>query len=145
MPACSDLYALLQVDERASTAEIRRAFRRQALLAHPDKTDDPAAPARFRALLDAVAVLADDAARAQYDATRAPRGARSAPEDTARMLAELRDLEQRQSARAQRAARVAALRVEGLAQRERARAREYPAAYSREFERQTLVRLGPRP
>jgi len=81
-----DLYELLKVDRGASGGEITRAWRRRAAAEHPDRRPrDAAAPARFRALLDAYQVLGDPARRAAYDRTRAdqPGPGASAPEGPA--------------------------------------------------------------
>jgi curved DNA-binding protein CbpA len=66
-----DLYQLLGVDRGASGGEITRAWRRRAAAEHPDRRPrDDAAPARFRALLEAYQVLGDPARRAAYDRSR---------------------------------------------------------------------------
>jgi curved DNA-binding protein CbpA len=63
-----DLYQLLGVFRGASGSEITRAWRRRAAAEHPDRRpQDAAAPARFRALLEAYQVLGDPARRAAYD------------------------------------------------------------------------------
>jgi curved DNA-binding protein CbpA len=62
------LYQLLGVPPGASGGEITRAWRRRAAAEHPDRRPrDAAAPARFRALLEAYQVLGDPARRAAYD------------------------------------------------------------------------------
>ncbi|KAH8994792.1 DnaJ-domain-containing protein [Lactarius akahatsu] len=70
--AAQDYYAILEVDEDASADEIRRAFRRLALVHHPDKNhDDPeGATRRFAALQQAYEVLSDEQERAWYDSHR---------------------------------------------------------------------------
>ncbi|KAI9451065.1 DnaJ-domain-containing protein [Lactarius psammicola] len=62
--AAQDYYAILEVDEDASADEIRRSFRRLALIHHPDKNhDDPeGATRRFAALQQAYEVLSDEQA-----------------------------------------------------------------------------------
>ncbi|KAF8274810.1 hypothetical protein EI94DRAFT_1775756 [Lactarius quietus] len=64
--AAQDYYAILDVDENASADEIRRSFRRLALIHHPDKNqDDPeGATRRFAALQQAYEE------RAWYDSHR---------------------------------------------------------------------------
>jgi curved DNA-binding protein CbpA len=66
-----DLYQLLGVSQEASGGEITQAWRRRAAAEHPDRRPrDAAAPARFRALLEAYQVLGDPAKRAVYDRSR---------------------------------------------------------------------------
>lgn len=65
-----DLYEVLGVDPAAELSQIRRAYRSQALLLHPDRNPDPGATAHFRAVAAAYAVLADPERRANYDAAR---------------------------------------------------------------------------
>ncbi|EMD33296.1 hypothetical protein CERSUDRAFT_160177 [Gelatoporia subvermispora B] len=71
--AVSDYYALLEVDESATQDEIRRSFRRLALIHHPDKNHDDteAATKRFATLQQAYEVLSDEQERAWYDSHRA--------------------------------------------------------------------------
>ena len=62
-------YQILQVDPAADPEVIDAAFRRLALKYHPDRSTDPAAPAKMRQLLEAKEVLADAAKRRAYDAS----------------------------------------------------------------------------
>jgi DnaJ-class molecular chaperone len=78
-----DHYASLGVSSGASLADIKKAFRQQASLHHPDRNADPAAPARFRAVQEAYDVLADDTKRQAYDDNRR-RNLLDSPIDTAR-------------------------------------------------------------
>ncbi|KAA1467416.1 DnaJ-domain-containing protein [Dentipellis sp. KUC8613] len=68
-----DYYALLEVEESASADEIKRSFRRLALIHHPDKNHDDTegATQRFAALQQAYEVLSDEQERAWYDSHRA--------------------------------------------------------------------------
>jgi curved DNA-binding protein CbpA len=68
-----DLYQLLGVARDASRQEIALAWRRRAREEHPDaRRGDDGAPARFRALAEARAVLGDPGRRAAYDRGLAP-------------------------------------------------------------------------
>ncbi|KAK4241666.1 DnaJ subfamily C member 17 [Achaetomium macrosporum] len=62
-----DLFALLATDATASESEIRSAFRRKALTAHPDKTGDAFDQALYERLQRARDVLLNPAAREAYD------------------------------------------------------------------------------
>jgi curved DNA-binding protein CbpA len=52
--------------------EVRRAYRAQAKIWHPDINPDPAAPEHFRLITEAYETLADPVARANYDRDLAP-------------------------------------------------------------------------
>ncbi len=60
-----DLYDVLSLPRGASDAEVQRAWRRTARVAHPDAGGDVH---RFRAVHVAFLVLSDPRARARYDA-----------------------------------------------------------------------------
>lgn len=66
-----DLYGLLGLSwrERAnySSRDISRAYRRSALIHHPDKSKNVEATSRFGEIFDAYEVLLDDKLRAEYD------------------------------------------------------------------------------
>jgi DnaJ family protein C protein 17 len=62
-----DLFAVLATDATASESDIRRAFRRKALTAHPDKAGDAYDPALYERLERARDVLLNPAAREAYD------------------------------------------------------------------------------
>jgi curved DNA-binding protein len=63
-----DYYTLLGVDKSASTAEIKKAYRKLALKYHPDQNNgDKAAEAKFKEVNEAYAVLSDTQKRQQYD------------------------------------------------------------------------------
>ncbi len=80
-----DHYASLGVSSAASLADIKKAFRQQASLHHPDRNDDPGAPARFRSVQEAYGVLSDDNKRQAYDDNRR-RNLLDSPIDTAREI-----------------------------------------------------------
>jgi len=63
-----DLYELLEVSLEATEKEIKKAYRKRALVCHPDKNPgDEKAAERFHQLSQALAVLTDEAARKAYD------------------------------------------------------------------------------
>lgn len=80
-----DHYAALGVSSAATLADIKKAFRQQASRHHPDRNDDPGAPARFRAVQEAYDVLSDDSKRQAYDDNRR-RNLLDSPIDTAREI-----------------------------------------------------------
>ncbi|KAK0193607.1 hypothetical protein F5146DRAFT_1031419 [Armillaria mellea] len=68
-----DYYKLLEVDENATADELKRSFRRLALVHHPDKNpnDIEGATKRFAAMQQAYEVLSDEQERAWYDSHKA--------------------------------------------------------------------------
>ncbi|MBP8981215.1 MAG: DnaJ domain-containing protein [Syntrophobacterales bacterium] len=64
-----DYYQLLGVDKKASTEEIKKAYRKLALKWHPDKNPQNKAQAeeKFKKISEAYAVLSDEEKRKQYD------------------------------------------------------------------------------
>lgn len=65
-----DHYAALGVSSAATLAEIKKAFRQQAALHHPDRNNADGTAARFRLVQEAYEVLGDDTQRAAYDNNR---------------------------------------------------------------------------
>ncbi|KAI7961206.1 hypothetical protein MJO28_001695 [Puccinia striiformis f. sp. tritici] len=67
-----DLYQILQVSPDASSEEIKKAFRKQALVHHPDKNYDNVenATKMFAKIQQAYEILSDDDERAFYDRHR---------------------------------------------------------------------------
>lgn len=65
----NSFYEVLGVERDASMAAIRKAYRKAALLNHPDKNphDRDGAEKRFVRIAQAYEVLGDEAARARYD------------------------------------------------------------------------------
>ena len=67
-----DYYAALGVPKDASTADIKKAYRKLARELHPDKNPgDTAAEQRFKEVSEAYDVLSDDKRRKEYDEARA--------------------------------------------------------------------------
>ena len=80
-----DHYAALGLPSSASLADIKKAFRQQASLHHPDRNAAPEAPARFRAVQQAYDVLSDTVRRKAYDDNR-QRNLLDNPIETARTI-----------------------------------------------------------
>ncbi|MFZ5851752.1 MAG: molecular chaperone DnaJ [Actinomycetota bacterium] len=71
-----DYYATLGVPKDASTADIKKTYRKLARRYHPDaNTGDPSAEARFKEISEAYDVLSDEKRRKEYDEARALFGA----------------------------------------------------------------------
>ncbi|MEO0855485.1 MAG: DnaJ domain-containing protein, partial [Bacteroidota bacterium] len=65
-------YETLGVAERASAADIKKAYRRLAREYHPDRNpDNPEAEERFKEVQQAYDVLGDEEKRKKYDRFRA--------------------------------------------------------------------------
>jgi molecular chaperone DnaJ len=63
-----DYYEILQVSRSATTAEIKKAYRKLAVKYHPDKNPgDKEAEEKFKKINEAYGVLSDDEKRALYD------------------------------------------------------------------------------
>ena len=65
----SDFYEILGVSVRASSEEIKRAYRERAGRLHPDKNSGQDAEERFRRVVEAYKTLSDPDARRRYDRT----------------------------------------------------------------------------
>jgi len=61
-------YEILGLDSSCSDHEIKRAFRKLAIMTHPDKTDVEGAAEAFKMVSKAWQILGDPAQRAKYDA-----------------------------------------------------------------------------
>ena len=83
----SDYYATLQVDPGASSDDIKRAYRKQALLYHPDKNQTASAPAMLTKVQEAYATLSDFRKRREYDLVRGRKSTRFAPAKEAKRKA----------------------------------------------------------
>jgi hypothetical protein len=62
-----DYYQILGVSNKAGSLEIKRAYRKLAVLYHPDKNPDPAAEVFFKEVNEAYDILSDDSKRRDYD------------------------------------------------------------------------------
>ncbi|CAI4219301.1 unnamed protein product [Parascedosporium putredinis] len=61
-------YDLLGVEPGATDIEIKKGYRKAAIIHHPDKNpDDPSASAKFQEIGEAYQVLSDPQLRAAYD------------------------------------------------------------------------------
>jgi molecular chaperone DnaJ len=71
MAAAKDYYQVLGVADKATAADIKKAYRRLAKQYHPDANpDDQQAAERFKEISEAYSVLSDDEKRKQYDTMR---------------------------------------------------------------------------
>jgi DnaJ family protein C protein 17 len=82
LPPNVDLYDVLKVDPSATDREIQRAYRKRAVVLHPDKNKSPTAEDDFHVLKLALEILISPTTRAAYDALRKAKAAKA--ERTAR-------------------------------------------------------------
>jgi curved DNA-binding protein CbpA len=80
-----DHYAALGLRPSATLADIKKAFRQQAAIHHPDRNSAADAAARFRLVQTAYEVLSDPTKRKAYDDNR-QRNLLDNPLDTARVI-----------------------------------------------------------
>ncbi len=66
-------YEILEVDKKASQEDIKSAYRRLAMLYHPDKNKLPEAEGLFKGISEAYSVLSDPGKRRQYDLNNEPK------------------------------------------------------------------------
>jgi hypothetical protein len=63
----TDYYLILGIERTASERDIKRTYRRLAIVYHPDKNPTEDAEARFKEINEAYTVLSDPDLRAEYD------------------------------------------------------------------------------
>ncbi|MBI5346097.1 MAG: molecular chaperone DnaJ [Chlamydiae bacterium] len=64
----ADYYQVLGISKNATSDEIKKAYRKQALKFHPDRNpNDPTAEAQFKKVSEAYEILSDDNKRRTYD------------------------------------------------------------------------------
>ena len=67
----NDYYQILDVDQKASSRQIKEAYRKLAFQYHPDRNSkNPAAAEKMKQVNEAYAVLSDAAKRGEYDTLR---------------------------------------------------------------------------
>ena len=114
-------YDILDVPRNASQADIATAYRRLALIYHPDVDKSPGATRRFQRINAANQALSDPQSRSTYDVeTRGRDQSRQASQEAARRE-EARRAAERAREEARRASESARMRAEESAGRERAR------------------------
>ena len=62
-----DYYEVLEVDQKASKEDLKRAYRRMARKYHPDVNRDEGAGERFKEINEAYEVLSNESSRTAYD------------------------------------------------------------------------------
>lgn len=73
----SDYYAILDVEKPSNEAEIRKAYRKLALVMHPDKNSAPGADEAFKMVSKAFQILSDADKKRIYDQTGSDPDSRS--------------------------------------------------------------------
>lgn len=64
----TEYYEVLGIEPTATAMEVKKAYRKKAMLTHPDKhPNDPEAASKFQAVGQAYQVLSDPSLRARYD------------------------------------------------------------------------------
>lgn len=64
---CRNYYEILSITKEATDSEIKKSYKKLALLLHPDKNKAPGASDAFKAVGNAAAILTDAEKRKQYD------------------------------------------------------------------------------
>jgi DnaJ-class molecular chaperone len=63
----TNYYQLLKIENSATSYDIKKAFRREIAIYHPDNNSSPEAKAHFEKLVEAFDILSDDTKRYHYD------------------------------------------------------------------------------
>lgn len=63
----TDYYSILGVDRSSTLSDIKKAYRKLAVVWHPDKNKSPEAPDKFKQISEAYSVLSDPKKRDIYD------------------------------------------------------------------------------
>ncbi|ARV08921.1 hypothetical protein BTO05_04455 [Winogradskyella sp. PC-19] len=63
----TDYYSILSVDKNADLETIKKAFRKQIALYHPENNKSPEAKEKFDIIIEAFNVLSNNKKRAEYD------------------------------------------------------------------------------
>ncbi|KAJ6889904.1 DNAJ heat shock N-terminal domain-containing protein [Populus alba x Populus x berolinensis] len=74
-----DWYGILQIEETADEATIKKHYRKFALQLHPDKNQFPGAESAFKLIMDAQTVLLDKGKRSLHDIKRKASMSKPAP------------------------------------------------------------------
>lgn len=64
---CKDFYEVLNVTKEATDSDIKKSYKKLALVLHPDKNPAPGADEAFKAVGNAMAILTDAEKRKSYD------------------------------------------------------------------------------
>lgn len=72
-----DYYEILEVEDNATQAQIKEAYRRLAFQYHPDRNQAPGSSAKMKSINEAYAVLSNPPKRRDYDAARQQYGSRA--------------------------------------------------------------------
>lgn len=67
-----DLYSILEVSEKATAEEIKKAYRNLAIKYHPDRNKEAGAEDKFKEIASAYETLGDPKKKEQYDYSRRP-------------------------------------------------------------------------
>ena len=62
-----NFYEVMGLEQTATTREVKKAYKKLALVLHPDKNDSPDAEVQFRQLAAIYDVLKDQTKREMYD------------------------------------------------------------------------------